>query len=609
MTDDGVSDNYNDVSGATKRQFKARQLPGLWRSGVELAWVAARKEVVGSSVVMSIGAAVAIARVVAYAAVAGQVVRLTPSATSGWDLAASLGLLGALVLTERVVNVYQANKRYLLAELVGVEADRRVIAAANAVDLVAFESPVFYDQMARAQAESAIRPTQLVIGLQNLSSGVISGAGVIVGILLVAPVLAPITIVVFLPVGLVLWHRTSLEVDFSRRMTRVDRERQYVLHLLTSRENVKEVRVFGTLDFLRTRYEKLSQHRLESLRRLRWSQAKLELMGTAMSALLAVAMVALAGVLYTSGRLPLASLAAALVAVQQLSSFVRIAGYGAASLHEAAAFLADYTKFVGFTEQFEQSASLKRQNEFKSLCAEGISFSYLGAKREALSGISFEIAAGEIVGLVGENGSGKSTLAKIVAGLYTPSSGRLLFDGGPVAPGSVAVMFQDFSKYAYTARENICFGDIRHWDDTPRVETAAREAGIHDTLTELPRAYETRLTREFDEGVDLSHGQWARLALARILFSRAELIILDEPTAFLDPIAERDFALHLRERTSGHTVILVSHRLAAVSAADKIILLSGGQIAETGTHRELMEMRALYYKLFLTQKSEKVVES
>ena len=242
------------------------------------------------------------------------------------------------------------------------------------------------------------------------------------------------------------------------------------------------------------------------------------------------------------------------------------------------------------------------------MTAEGVSFTYPGAEQPAVREATVELHAGEVVALVGENGSGKTTLAKLLAGLYRPGAGAIRWDGTDIREWSlvsvrsrIAVIFQDFVRYALSAEDNIATGDVSAVADPDRVRRAARASGAAEAIESMPDGYATPLSRLFAGGQDLSGGQWQRVAIARGYYRDAPLVILDEPSAALDPRAEHELFASLRHTLEGRTALFISHRFSTVRAADRIYVLDAGSVAEHGTHEELIAAGGQYAELFRVQ--------
>jgi ATP-binding cassette subfamily B protein len=310
------------------------------------------------------------------------------------------------------------------------------------------------------------------------------------------------------------------------------------------------------------------------------------------------------------GRLALGAAGAALIAVRLLSARVQQLFTGVTALFESTLFIRDLDVFPQRAEQRSRAHELPAAGALEELQADGIGFRYPGAEHDAVAGVSIRIGRGETVALVGENGSGKTTTAKLLAGLFEPTAGRVLWNGADARSldagslrGQIGVVFQDFVHYQLSARENIGLGDSTAVADTERVAEAARRGGIHEYLEQLPQGYETLLGKEFVGGHDLSGGQWQRIGLARAFFRDAVLLVLDEPTASMDARSEHEIFERVQDLARGKSLLLISHRFSTVRSADRIYVLDAGRVVEQGSHDELMALDGLYAEMFRLQAS------
>jgi ATP-binding cassette subfamily B protein len=582
-----------------------RDLPRLLLDSLRLVWSAGRNVFLLTSSLqlvsaVAIGAQLFIAKALLDAVLA---------AGGTDDLAGVVPELSALVAITVALDVARAiqnEQTRVLSELVGRKALDRVLDVATRIDLLAFESPDFYDRLSRARAQGQFRALQIVSGFLGLVGGVVASAGIVVALAALQPLLLPFVLVGYLPLWIVASRNTQDLYGFMHGMTPNERQRSYLQSILTRRDPAKEVRAFGTAEFLRSRYDRLYDERLRELRSLARRRTARSLVGSLASSAVTAATIATLAFLYVGGRMDLATLGAAVLGLYQLSAQLRGVHFSAASLYESVIFMQDYASFLALPTDRPRAAPAPLS--FERLMVDGVSFSYPDTDRPALDGVSLEIAAGEIVALVGENGSGKTTLAKVVAGLYRPDRGRVLWDDIDIAAvdsdqlrESIAVIFQDFERYLLPARENVGMGRHARIDDLEQVIAAAARADADDFLSRLPEGYETMLGREFSGGYDLSIGQWQRVALARAFFRDAPFVILDEPTAALDARAESRLFERLHELLRGRSVLLISHRFSSVRSADRIYVLEGGKVVEQGTHQELMDEGGRYSELFTLQ--------
>ena len=486
----------------------------------------------------------------------------------------------------------------------------QVMEHSASLDLQAYEDPVFYDHLERARVQATDRLV-MIQQIGRLLQLVITSATLSISILLFSPWLLLLLVVVVVPAFLGESHFAFLGYAKNFRQTPTRRQLDYLRMTAGSKEAAKEVKLFGLNEFLTARFKQFSDEIYFENARLAKDKF---LAGSLLSTLSTLGYyAAYAYIIYQAvqGRISIGTLTFLSGAILQASSNLQQIFSTLSGIADQALFLSDLLTFFRMQPTIRSKPNalpaprpIKQGFEFQN-----VSFQYPGnSDHLVLDRLSFQLEPGERVALVGENGQGKTTIVKLITRLYDPTHGRILLDGVDLRDyelvdlyREIGVIFQDFFRYEMTARENLAVGRIESAPDLPALRMAAEKSLADRVIDKLPRRYDQMLGRRFDEGVDLSGGEWQKIALARAYLREAQLLILDEPTASLDARSEFEVFRRFAELTSGKMALFVSHRLSTVRMADRILVLANGNIAEKGSHAELAALGGRYAEMFEMQ--------
>jgi ATP-binding cassette subfamily B protein/ATP-binding cassette subfamily C protein len=600
---------YTERMATVRFSDVARSLPALISQAARLGWSASRRDT-AATVVLNLLSGVF--NGLALFATTGVLEALFAAGATPHRVRAALPSLILVALATGVRSAVATAAGWAQSRLepqVDQVTEVRLYDLTSQVELAAFDEPDFHDHLQRARIRGLVSASSVVndvINFLTAFSGLVS-ALVVVGLL--QPILLAVLLVAQLPGA---WSAVrSARIRYLTRFALTDAyRRKYILSgLIAERRTAAELRSFTLRDFLVGRVSRLAAYvrnaELQAARR----QTETKLVGSALGGLATAGVYAVLGVLLAAGWIALSVAGTAVLALRSAATSLQQLMYSVNQCYEDGLYFSDYQAFCDeATARIPVPGPDTAPAGFERITASGVTFSYPGAEEPSLREVSVEIGRGEVVALVGENGSGKTTLAKILAGLYHPSAGTVCWDGTDLADvhgeplrERIAVIAQEHGNWPLTVRDNIIMGRLL---DDELLASAAAASGADAVIAELAHGYDTLLAREFKEGAELSGGQWQRIAAARGFYRTAPLLIMDEPTAALDARAEYALFSSLRTLAEDRTVLIITHRLASVRHADRIYVLDHGQVAESGTHAELLAHGGQYAELYHLQASQ-----
>lgn len=527
------------------------------------------------------------------------------SELAGWlILAAGTGLLIAFLRS--IGELASQAQSYLVTDHVSDLLHAQSIK----VDLEYYEDSEYYDTLHRAQAEAAYRPTSIVNGLVNLAQNLISLAGVIGLFIYFNPALGLVMILAAIPGALVRLYYARKTFRFEQEQAQSERLSWYHHWLIISSEYAKEMRLFDLGSLLVRRYKELRKELRQGRLNLTQKRVIVDFLAQALATLAIFASLGLAAYQAITGAISLGDLIAIYMGFQLGLNAMQTIMRSLAGLYEDNLFLTHFYQFLELEPKIKEPA---RAVHIPSRIQAGIQFDdvtfhYPNNDTPVLQNLTLSIKPGKVIALVGVNGSGKTTLVKLLCRLYDPKEGKITIDGidiRQVDPQEwrkrISVIFQDFAKYQFSVWENIWLGNVSVDPDLETVKDAARKSGADPFIQRLPQGYQTNLGTWFEEGLDISGGEWQKIALARAFMRDTEIVILDEPTSSLDPLAEAELFHQFRHLIQGKSAIIISHRFSTVEMADEIFVLEGGKITEHGSHQELIQLGGEYARFYEAQ--------
>lgn len=498
------------------------------------------------------------------------------------------------------------------SELVTNHIRIKIMEKAKDIDLASFDMPEFYEKLENANREVGSRPIQVIQATFRIFSSLISMFSFI-AILAAISWFAPLLVILLsLPSAIITFSYRKKTFRYMRRRSKERRQMSYYANALVNKDLVKELRLFDLADTFIDRYRQVFKTYYKGIKKLVSEEGFWNIGINLLSNIVNCGLFFYIICHVAQGQGSIGDYSLYTGALASIAACVSTLVSTTSSIYEGTLFIDNMILFMQEPQRIKPLINEPRHvqcNCGHTIVFDNVSFRYPGSSRDVIKNVSFTINAGDTILLVGLNGAGKTTLIKLLTRLYDPTEGRILLDGHDLRDydtkelyAMFGIIFQDFGKYAFSVGDNIAFGEIHRDNDPVNIEAAAQASSADEFIQKLPQGYDTALTRYFDEkGIELSIGQWQKLSIARAFYSDSDVLILDEPTASVDAIAEQEIYSQFDRLRQDKTTFFVSHRLSCATIANKILVLQDGQLVEEGSHSQLMALHGIYYTLFSTQ--------
>lgn len=518
-----------------------------------------------------------------------------------------LSLFIGTIILQSTSNIYGRLLKDHAQEKIKVSIQKQTIKKTHRLELVQFENAELYDQLQRAN--NGVE-TKLFSTMNSLFLSISQSITIISLLVYLLVIHWLIPLILFIGSAIFTFIKMGIFIErylLDRKQTTEVRKLNYLDHLMTFRDASREIRLYDLADHLRGHWRELNEKTRDERLDLANKESKKELISSSGNTLTFA--IVLTGIIYlaTVGLLSVGQYAAFIRAVIQFQTELSHFFLSIAMIDNDLRYIKDFFEYMDLPEEEGAGERVPLRSSNKNIELENVHFSYPGSNKMVLNNIDLIIKPDERIAIVGDNGSGKTTLVKLLLGLYKPTDGRVIVGGEDLQKENLfdwrkkcTAIFQDFYKYNLTIKDNIAIGDIQKQSDFDRIKNAASLSGADEVVVNLTDGYDTLLGKEFS-GTELSQGQWQKIAIARAYMRDSELLILDEPTASLDPQSEVEVYRQFKDVTEGKTSIFISHRLGICKLADRILVLENGQITEQGTHEQLIEENGHYANMFNLQ--------